>query len=110
MASIKKKAVVNTDRAEPAAPKSLLQQAHEIIYGDREQTYGSPDKNLQTIADYWSVHLSNQLNEKIVLTCADVCEMMILLKVARLGNNPTHADSLLDIAGYAALQDRIQNM
>ena len=101
---------VSTAPKEPTVPLTMLQRAHEIIYGDREQTYGSPDKNLQTIADYWSTHLSNQLNEKIVLTCADVCEMMILLKVARLGNNPTHADSLLDIAGYAALQDRIQNM
>lgn len=93
----------------PEAPKSLLQKAHEIIYGDREQTYGSPDKNLNQIARYWSVHLSGTTGENICLTPADVCEMMILLKVARLGNTPDHADSLLDIAGYAALQDRVIN-
>ena len=29
---------------------SVLQEAHKIIYGDREQTYGHPDKNLKTIS------------------------------------------------------------
>lgn len=94
---------------EQSAPKSLLQQAHEVIYGDREQTYGDPAKNLRTIAAYWSVHLSSTTGENIVLTPEDVCEMMILLKVARLANTPNHKDSLLDIAGYAGLQDRVQN-
>ena len=104
MASIKKAPPV----AATAEPKTLLQQAHEIIYGDREQTYGNPSKNLKQIAAYWSIHLSGTTGENIVLTPEDVCEMMILLKVARLGNTPQHTDSLLDIAGYAALQDRIK--
>lgn len=102
-----KKQLPTNEQPAPVA-KSILQVAHEIIYGDREQTYGNPSKNLQAIADYWSIHLSQQLDEKIVLTCDDVCEMMILLKVARLGNNPNHVDSLTDIAGYAALQHRVQ--
>lgn len=89
--------------------KSLLQQAHEIIYGDREQTYGDPTKNLRNIAAYWSIHLSATTGENIVLTPEDVCEMMILLKVARLANTPNHRDSLLDIAGYAGLQDRVSS-
>ena len=104
MATIKKAASV------PApTTKTLLQQAHDIIHGDREQVYGDPSKNLKTIAAYWSIHLSTTIGENIVLTPEDVCEMMILLKIARLGNTPSHADSLLDIAGYAGLQDRIKS-
>lgn len=97
---------------EPAAPtfqeeKTLLQQAHELIYGDREKTYGDPSKNLRVIATYWSTHLSASTGKEITLTALDVCTMMILLKQARLANNPIHFDSLLDTAGYAALQERI---
>lgn len=103
MATIKSKSIP------PPPDKSLLQQAHELIHGDREQVYGDPSKNLKQIASYWSIHLSGTTGENIVLTVEDVCEMMILLKVARLGNSPNHTDSLLDIAGYAGLQDRVAN-
>jgi len=37
-----------------------------------------------------------------------VCQMMILLKVARLANDPRHRDSQIDLCGYAALMERIQ--
>lgn len=89
-------------------PKSLLQQAHEVIHGDREKTYGDPAKNLNNIASYWSIHLSASCGEKITLTAQDVCVMMILLKQARLVNTPADKDSLLDTAGYAALADLIR--
>lgn len=82
---------------------SILEEAHTIIYGDREKTYGSPAKNLQTIADLWSVQLTAKYNISVDLTTDDVCAMMISLKLARLTNNPTHRDSIVDIAGYAAL-------
>lgn len=88
-------------------PKTLLQKAHEKVYGEREQDYGKPILNLTHIADYWSLHLSRTTGEKIVLTPLDVCEMMMLLKIARLANTPEHEDTLLDIAGYAALQERV---
>lgn len=90
-------------------PKTILQQAHDVVYGDREQTYGDPSKNLKVIAAYWSVHMSATLGMDVVLTIDDVCGMMILLKQARLANVPKHADSLMDIAGYVALQDRCRN-
>lgn len=106
MAKIKKEVEVNQESNAPVK-KTLLQQAHEIIHGDREQTYGDPGKNLRTIAAYWSVHLSHTTGENITLTPEDVCGMMILLKQARLGSNPQHRDSLMDIAGYAGLQDLV---
>lgn len=88
---------------------SILQEAHQVIYGDREQTYGDPGKNLRTIACYWNIHLNAAKSVNAGLTENDVAGMMILLKQARLANSPTHRDSLVDIAGYAGLQDRIQS-
>lgn len=82
---------------------SILYEAQQIIYGDREETYGSPDKNLQLIADLWSEYIGG-----CHFTVTDVCCLMILLKVARLKNQPTHRDSQVDICGYAALMERVQ--
>lgn len=81
---------------------NILDKANEIIYGDREQTYGEPSRNLDTIAELWSTYLDQGI------TAQDVCNMMILLKVARLKNTPDHEDSIIDIAGYAALKERIE--
>lgn len=89
--------------------KSVLDEAHDIIYGDREKTYGSPAKNLQAIADYWINYLRSIDYPEKGLTAEDVCNMMILLKVARLGNTPGHRDSLVDICGYTALIERIRD-
>lgn len=81
---------------------NILSEAEEVIYGDREQTYGAPDKNLQTIADLWHIYLGAPINVN------DVCVMMILLKASRLKNSPEHHDSQVDICGYAALMERVQ--
>ena len=84
---------------------SVLKEANTIIYGDREKTYGHPSKNLETIATMWNAYVNaksagNSLNAK------DVASMMILVKVARLANDPDHRDNIVDICGYAALIER----
>lgn len=86
--------------------KSILKEAHEIIYGDREKTYGHPSKNLETIATMWRAYLSALSKDLDKLDAKDVAVMMILLKGARLANDPSHRDSIVDIAGYAALIER----
>lgn len=92
----------------PEAPKSALQVAHSIVHGDREETYGDAGKNLRTIAAYWTTHLKASNSIEAPLTEHDVCGMMILLKQARLASNPSHRDSLVDIAGYVELNDVVQ--
>lgn len=82
--------------------KSILAEAEAVIYGDREATYGSPDKNLQLIANLWGPILGQ------TITVDQVCILMILLKAARLLNQPAHRDSQVDICGYAALMERVQ--
>jgi hypothetical protein len=89
---------------------TALEQAQVIIYGDREQAYGSPDKNLKVIAEYWTTHLNAAYGKNLRLTVDDVCGMMVLLKQARLANSPKHEDSLVDLIGYAALKDRCDRL
>lgn len=89
--------------------KPILEEAHGIIYGEREQTYGDPGKNLRIIADYWNTYLISKGFDFLEgLDYDDVCNMMVLLKVARLGNTPLHRDSMVDACGYLALADRVK--
>lgn len=81
--------------------QNIEQEARAIIYGDREKTYGHPAKNLEHIARLWSAHT------KTTITAADVCKMMVMLKLARLTNNPGHRDSLIDAIGYIMLEERL---
>jgi hypothetical protein len=89
---------------------NALQKAEEIIYGDREKTYGHPAINLNRIARYWQTYLESRVTDPFSagapLTAQDVAQMMILVKIARLNNQPDHEDSIVDICGYAALIER----
>ena len=100
--------VEDAPRDEADAPKSILNEAQSIIYGDREKTYGAPDKNLVAIAGYWANHLNTRFGVYHDISPEDVCIMMVLLKAARLGNDITHRDSQVDAVGYLALMERIQ--
>jgi len=93
---------VETNRGD----KSVLKEAQTIIYGDREKTYGHPAKNLEAIATMWNAYLKSVGDR--ALTAQDVCVMMVLLKSARLANDPSHRDSSVDICGYAALIERCE--
>lgn len=88
---------------EAKTKSSLAKEAEEIIYGDRETTYGDPSKNLRIIASLWSAYLGTEI------TATQVCDMMVLLKVARLKNTPHHRDSMVDIIGYTLLKERCEN-
>ena len=84
---------------------TILKEANAIIYGDREKTYGHPSKNLKTIAVMWNAYLHAKPNGDDV-NAKDVAALMMLVKVARFANDPTHRDNLVDICGYAALVER----
>ncbi len=90
-------------------PISIVDEALAIVRGNREQCYGPPDQNFQTIAAFWSSWLSVRLKTEIVLDGADVCYLMQLMKLARLANSPRHRDSIVDIVGYADCVDVVRN-
>jgi hypothetical protein len=84
---------------------TILKEAHAIIYGDREKTYGHPSKNLKTIAVMWNAYLNAKTGGDDI-NAKDVAALMMLVKVARFANDPDHRDNLVDICGYAALVER----
>ena len=80
--------------------RQILEEAATIVTKDRATAYEEPEDSFRNIARLWNAYLAAKLDPAI--TSADVAQMMILLKIARLTNNPSHYDSALDVAGYAA--------
>lgn len=76
--------------------QETLNNAMAIVHGKRETEYGSPEDSFGTIAQLWGAYLGHEI------VSHDVAALMVLLKVARLRNDPLHEDSWIDVAGYAA--------
>lgn len=83
---------------------ATLDRAKEAV-ASRPNQYGAPEDNFKRIAAHWNTHINNtHAGEKPrvnFFTATDVAIMLGLVKVARLENDPTHADSWIDLAGYA---------
>lgn len=75
----------------------VLQNAGDLITGDRHVQYGHALDNHLRIARIWSVILQQEI------TPAQVAACMIGVKLARLVNDNIKPDTWVDIAGYAAL-------
>lgn len=82
--------------------KVKLLDAAKATVADRGTAYGGVEDNFGRIARLWSAHLLNRTGTIFTFTPDDVVQMMVLMKVARLENQPNHLDSWTDIAGYAA--------
>ena len=76
--------------------EECLRRACEIVNGQREQQYGTPEDNFKVIAEMWSAYLEADVSP------VDVSMMMSLLKIARIKSGRQTGDSFVDIAGYAA--------
>lgn len=90
--------------------RSLLQEAIDKVYGDREADYGHPIHNHTTTAALWAAFLNGVTAASgapdVVLAPEHVALMQILAKVGRQVHRPKH-DNLVDIAGYAQAVERI---
>jgi len=73
--------------------KSLLDEAYNLVTGDRQQSYDHPARNFDRIARLWSVALDKEITAEDVATC------MILVKIARQLHAPKR-DNLVDAVGY----------
>lgn len=96
--------------AKKIVPISILEEAHNLIYGDREKTYGAPGRNATNTVQMWSLYIYQKYGVNVPLTQDDFCLMMVQLKTARLINDPGHRDSQVDLAGYAGLLNKIQSV
>jgi hypothetical protein len=99
--------VLKPDQRRNAVPakRSWCEQAIEIVRGNREGTYGKPTRNFETIAKMWNAYLSarpdlHYVDGRFNLSIVAVAHLMILVKLARLGNDRFHEDSHIDTAGY----------
>jgi hypothetical protein len=80
--------------AHPAA------QALKIISGDRQESYGPPERNFERIAQIWSVIFGVQVTPR------QVALAMIGLKIAR-DSHAEKDDNVVDTIGYAMLLGEI---
>ena len=80
----------------------ILNEAANLIVGQRQQDYGTPEENFQRMADYANIHFKKNLENNIPISARQTAEYMILLKMARTINSPTR-DSYVDIGGYAGI-------
>ena len=82
--------------------EAMLTEAGRIVAA-RRGTYGSPASSMAAIAARWSVTLGVPVSPAKVALC------LIDLKLARLAHDPAHADSITDLAGYAAVLREVVN-
>ena len=79
--------------------KRVLEQALDLVSGDRADAHGPIWENHNNIAMLWNGYLYN----KDYLLAADVANMMELLKIARRKLGTFSEDDYVDGAGYAAV-------
>jgi hypothetical protein len=76
--------------------ETMLKHAASVV-AERRKIYGEPAAAMAVVARRWSITLGRRITPAEVVLC------LIDLKLARLGHDPKHQDSFLDIAGYAAV-------
>ena len=87
--------------------EEILDGAKACVCVDRENTYGKPEDNFATIANFWSEYLFAKGILEEVIDSDDVAMMMSLLKIARIATGKAKEDSYIDLAGYAACAGEI---
>lgn len=75
---------------------AILDEAKDLINGDRQEQYGTPKQNFGRIAAMWTAYLG------VDVTPEDTAVCLALVKAARLSNEKKH-DSFVDGAAYFAL-------
>jgi hypothetical protein len=78
----------------------MLLEAAKVV-AQRRQAYGDSGPLMRAVAQRWSITLGRTVTPAQVVLC------LIDLKLARLGHDPAHADSILDVAGYAAVLQEV---
>lgn len=99
--------------------RKLLNEAADLIDGDRNAQYGDPNDDFRRTSKYWSTHAGGifrrKLNESGITVSDDIVNlvdslfdphdvaiMMVQLKNSRLAWSPEKEDHWKDGAGYMA--------
>jgi len=113
---------MNTNDKPYSPRRALLEEAANIVDGDRNAQYGDPTDDFRRTAIYWSTHAGGVFRRKLaerhhdiyvpptwllelvdtLFDPHDIAIMMGQLKASRLAWSPTKRDHWTDSAGYAA--------
>lgn len=94
--------LVDLNEAADAVPmETILEEAARITARDRQDVYGHPADDYGRTAALWSAYLGVPIRPDQAAMC------VALVKVSRLAETPDHRDSLVDLAGYARVVERI---
>ena len=80
--------------------KQILQQAAELVGGDRERTHGTKLRNFTNIAKLWQTFLEIRRDPRLPLNAEDIAAMNVLQKLARTQTGEYNPDDWADICGY----------
>ena len=76
--------------------ETMLKEAGSV-FAQRSELYGEPRVFFEALAKRWSLTLGRNV------TAGEVVRCLIDLKLTRIDSNPKHQESVLDLAGYAAV-------
>lgn len=79
---------------------SIAHDAINLVDGDRQRNYGTPESNLGSIAGMWSAYLG------VEVTAADVAKMMVMMKLSRSRTSKMR-DHYVDGIGYLLLAEAL---
>lgn len=82
--------------------QQVLNSAKALVEGDRARDYGDAYEMHSRIAKGWSLILGVDVKPHEAALC------MAWVKVSRLVVTPSHTDSYVDLAAYAALAGEIE--
>lgn len=88
-----------------AGAQSVADEALRIVQGQRNADYDEPEQNHGRVATIWSTLLDTKLTEP--LTAADVCRLMVGLKLVRDAHRPKR-DNRVDMIGYNLNLERVE--
>lgn len=94
-----------TPKPERASVK-VLNEAADIITGDRLKQYGPPEDNFRRIVDYWNVWLADNPPP---LRPSDAAMLMVFVKIAREAQGHKRDDAV-DGAAYFALYEELRQL
>jgi len=80
----------------------VLQEADNLVNGDRNVDYGDPIDDFRKTAKMWDIYLKSVYENRSYLLPHDVAALMSMLKLSRIAWSPEHRDNWVDLAGYAA--------
>jgi hypothetical protein len=88
----------------------VLEEANRLVHGDRQSGYGHPRDNHAATAELFNAYLRRKYEGTFPgLDARDVCVFNICQKLSRFANAPKR-DNLVDIAGYAANLEMLEEV